>query len=173
MVAPSLAALDLYCDRVAAAVGRLSVRAFGDRGAAAAEVAHHLGRALQLTNILRDLEEDRARGRLYLPREYLAAEGVPPNPDAALSHPALRQVCGRVVVDARHHFAAAERAMRRANGARDAAGARDGGHLRRPAAGARGPGLGAGGAGAAVQAPQDRGRGRGPAPPLGPRCRFM
>ena len=116
VVAPSLAALDLYCDRVAAAVGRLSVRAFGDRGAAAAEVAHHLGRALQLTNILRDLEEDRARGRLYLPREYLAAEGVPPNPDAALSHPALRQVCGRVVVDARHHFAAAERAMRRANG---------------------------------------------------------
>ncbi len=115
VVAPSLAALDLYCDRVAAAVGRLSVRAFGDRGEAAFEVAHHLGRALQLTNILRDLEEDRARGRLYLPREYLAAEGVPPNPDAALSHPALKRVCQRLVVDARHHFAAAERAMRRAD----------------------------------------------------------
>ena len=116
VVAPSLAALDLYCDRVAAAVGRLSVRAFGDRGAAADTVAHHLGRALQLTNILRDLEEDRARGRLYLPREYLAAEGVPPNPDAALSHPAIRRVCHRLVVDARHHFAEAQAAMRRADG---------------------------------------------------------
>ena len=115
VVAPSLPALDLYCDRVAAAVGRLSVRAFGDRSEAADGVAHHLGRALQLTNILRDLQEDRARGRLYLPREYLAAEGVPPNPDAALSHPALRRVCGRLAVDARHHFAAAERAMDRAD----------------------------------------------------------
>ena len=116
VVAPSLAALDLYCDQVAAAVGRLSVRAFGDRSQAADEVAHHLGRALQLTNILRDLEEDRARGRLYLPREYLAAEGVPPNPDAALSHPALRRVCRRLVVDARHHFVEAQAAMRRADG---------------------------------------------------------
>ncbi len=115
VVAPSLPALDLYCDQVAAAVGRLSVRAFGDRSEAADAVAHHLGRALQLTNILRDLDEDRARGRLYLPREYLAVEGVPPNPDAALSHPALRQVCARLAVDARHHFSEAARAMRRAD----------------------------------------------------------
>ena len=69
IVAPTLAALDLYCDRVAAAVGRLSVRAFGDAIPAADQVAFHLGRALQLTNILRDIAEDAARGRLYLPRE--------------------------------------------------------------------------------------------------------
>ena len=68
IVAPSLAELDLYCDRVAAAVGRLSVRAFGDASPAADQVAWHLGRALQLTNILRDIAEDAARGRLYLPR---------------------------------------------------------------------------------------------------------
>lgn len=113
VVAPRLADLDLYCDRVASAVGRLSVRAFGDASPAADEVAHHLGRALQLTNILRDLEEDHARGRLYLPREFLAAEGVPLAPGAALAHPGLRRVAARVAARARGHFAAAEDAMRR------------------------------------------------------------
>ena len=62
IVAPDLATLDLYCDRVAAAVGRLSVRAFGDSSDEADKVAHHLGRALQLTNILRDIKEDADRG---------------------------------------------------------------------------------------------------------------
>ena len=76
-----LATLDLYCDRVASAVGRLSVRAFGDASAWHADrVAYCLGRALQLTNILRDIAEDAERSRLYLPREWLAEEGVPPNP---------------------------------------------------------------------------------------------
>jgi presqualene diphosphate synthase len=72
IVAPDLATLDLYCDRVAAAVGRLSVRAFGDSSEAADRVAYSLGRALQLTNVLRDLGEDAGLGRLYLPREWLA-----------------------------------------------------------------------------------------------------
>ena len=39
-------------------------------------LAHHLGRALQLTNILRDIDEDAGIGRLYLPREALAAAGI-------------------------------------------------------------------------------------------------
>ena len=56
--APDLATLDLYCDRVASAVGRLSVRVFGMEWVAGERLAHHLGRALQLTNILRDLDED-------------------------------------------------------------------------------------------------------------------
>jgi squalene synthase HpnD len=113
IVAPDLATLDLYCDRVAAAVGRLSVRAFGDSSAAADEVAHGLGRALQLTNILRDLHEDAGRGRLYLPCEWLAESGVPPEPAAALSHPALPLVCGRVAALAHTHFRAAAAAMQR------------------------------------------------------------
>ena len=74
--APDLATLDLYCDRVASAVGRLSVRVFGlaeDDGIA---LAHHLGRALQLTNILRDIDEDAGIGRLYLPREGLLHAGI-------------------------------------------------------------------------------------------------
>jgi presqualene diphosphate synthase len=111
IVAPDLATLDLYCDRVAAAVGRLSVRAFGDASAAADRVAHALGRALQLTNILRDLREDAERGRLYLPREYLEAAGVPLDPDAALASPRLGEVCARVASLAHGYFAEARAAM--------------------------------------------------------------
>ena len=113
IVAPSLAELDLYCDRVAAAVGRLSVRAFGDASPAADQVAFHLGRALQLTNILRDIAEDAARGRLYLPRELLDEAGVPADPGAARRHPGLTRVCQRLAARAREHFHGASEAMAR------------------------------------------------------------
>ena len=63
--APDWATLDLYCDRVASAVGRLSVRVFGVGEQDGVALAHHLGRALQLTNILRDVDEDAEIGRLY------------------------------------------------------------------------------------------------------------
>jgi squalene synthase HpnD len=104
IVAPDIATLDVYCDRVAAAVGRLSVRAFGDASDEADKVAHSLGRALQLTNILRDIKEDADRGRLYLPAEYLDQAGVPRDPVAALASPALPSVCARLASDARAHF---------------------------------------------------------------------
>ena len=113
IVAPTLAELDLYCDRVAAAVGRLSVRAFGDDSAEADTVAWHLGRALQLTNILRDVAEDAGRGRLYLPQEWLRDAGVPAEAAAALDHPGLAAVCARVARDAHRHFTEADAAMRR------------------------------------------------------------
>ena len=104
IVAPDAATLDLYCDRVAAAVGRLSVRAFGDMSGDADRVAFHLGRALQLTNILRDVHEDAGRGRLYLPREHLQAETVPLCPHAAINHPRVGAVCARLAVEAHGHF---------------------------------------------------------------------
>lgn len=112
IVAPSLAELDVYCDRVASAVGRLSVRAFGDSSAMADQVAFALGRALQLTNILRDIKEDAERGRIYLPREYLAEAGVPPEPVGLLRHPGLPAVCARVAALAHQYFDQAHRAMR-------------------------------------------------------------
>ncbi len=115
IVAPSLAALDLYCDRVAAAVGRLSVRVFGDASAPAQQVAYALGRALQLTNILRDLGEDAARGRLYLPREFLDEAGIPPDPQAALHAAALPQLCARLAARAENYFDQASRAMQDCN----------------------------------------------------------
>jgi phytoene synthase len=112
IVAPPLPVLDLYCDRVAAAVGRLSVRVFGDSSSPAQDVAYALGRALQLTNILRDVKEDAARGRLYLPHEYLAADSVPLDVAGALASPALRQVCAKVAKLAEKNFAEAESTMR-------------------------------------------------------------
>ena len=112
--APDWAKLDLYCDRVASAVGRLSLRAFGyvpettPAGALSEDakaLAHDLGRALQLTNILRDLDEDCARGRLYLPREALQAAGIADfSPAFVLAHPALGEVCAEVAARARAHF---------------------------------------------------------------------
>ncbi len=112
--APSMADLELYCARVAGAVGRLSVRVFGADGPAADEVAHELGQALQLTNILRDLHEDAARGRLYLPAELLESHGVATRePDAVLGHPALPAVCAELAGLARQRFANAQAALER------------------------------------------------------------
>lgn len=109
---PSTAALDLYCDRVACAVGRLSVRIFGEPGPTGLKVADSLGRALQLTNILRDLREDAAMGRLYLPDELLSAHGIAgADPDAVLAHPALPAACAELGAQARRHFDDAGRAM--------------------------------------------------------------
>ena len=113
IVAPDLATLDLYCDRVAAAVGRLSVRAFGDGSPDADMVAWHLGRALQLTNILRDVAEDAERGRLYLPLEWLEEAGMPTEPEAVLQHPALPALCARLAAAAQRHFGQSEAAMGR------------------------------------------------------------
>jgi presqualene diphosphate synthase len=110
--APDLATLDLYCSRVASAVGHLSVHVFGDAGANAHRVADSLGRALQLTNILRDLDEDARRGRLYLPRELLDRHGIAgSDPLAVLADPALLAVCRDVAAIAEAHFADAAAAM--------------------------------------------------------------
>lgn len=110
--APDLATLDLYCARVASAVGHLSVHVFGDPSEMAHRVAHSLGRALQLTNILRDLDEDARRGRLYLPQEILERHGIgSAEPMAVLRHPALPAVCREVAAIAEAHFADSVRAM--------------------------------------------------------------
>jgi presqualene diphosphate synthase len=112
--APDLATLDLYCARVASAVGHLSVHVFGDPSDAAHAVAESLGRALQLTNILRDLDEDAGRGRLYLPREVLDRHGIrATDPAAVLGHPALPAACREVAAIAEQHFQLSTRAMAR------------------------------------------------------------
>ncbi len=68
--------LDLYCYRVASAVGLLSIRIFGHNQPATRDYAIHLGKALQLTNILRDVKNDAQRGRIYLPQSELKRFGV-------------------------------------------------------------------------------------------------
>jgi len=110
--APDWPTLDLYCDRVACAVGRLSVRVFGMERAAGLLLAQHLGRALQLTNILRDLDEDASMGRLYLPREALHAAGIEAtDPATVLAHPALGRVCATIVDLAKSEFQKAQAVM--------------------------------------------------------------
>lgn len=114
MRAPGRDELDLYCDRVAGAVGRLSVRVFGMPVVDGEVLALHLGRALQLTNILRDLDEDAAQGRLYLPRETLQAAGImTTDPLSVLAHPSLGVACKVVATQARRHFGEAGRVMSR------------------------------------------------------------
>jgi phytoene synthase len=112
MRGPDLKTLDLYCDRVASAVGRLSVRTFGMDRDPGLQLAHHLGRALQLTNILRDLDEDAAIGRLYLPRELLEAEGIAADdPAGAVASPAIDPVCRTLAERAHFHYGEAEQVM--------------------------------------------------------------
>lgn len=112
--APDLATLDLYCDRVASAVGRLSVRVFGLPRDDGILLAHHLGRALQLTNILRDVDEDAAIGRLYLPLEGLLHAGITStDPLKVVSDPALPKVSAALVTRAREHFEKADEVMGR------------------------------------------------------------
>ncbi len=110
--APSLATLDLYCDRVASAVGRLSIKVFGMDEPEGFALAHHLGRALQLTNILRDLDEDASIGRLYLPAEHLDAAGIANrDPAAAIADPRVDAACRATARIAQEHYRAADAIM--------------------------------------------------------------
>lgn len=112
--APEFATLDLYCERVAGAVGRLSACAFGMPREEGQDLAYHLGRALQLTNILRDLDEDAGKGRLYLPREDLFAAGIGESePRKVLAEPALALACAPTLARAKAHFAKAQEIMAR------------------------------------------------------------
>lgn len=115
IVAPDRATLDLYCDRVASAVGRLSVKVFGMADKAGVDLSHHLGRALQLTNILRDLDEDAAIGRLYLSKESLAAARITvTDPSAVVADPRINMAAQVIAATARLHYDAADRIMKQA-----------------------------------------------------------
>jgi phytoene synthase len=112
--APSLAELELYCDRVAGAVGRLSVKVFGMAEAPGIALAGPLGRALQLTNILRDVDEDAGIGRLYLPREPLEEAGITSSdPDTVIADPRVDIACKAVAKIARDYYRQADAVMAR------------------------------------------------------------
>ncbi|MDP6644358.1 MAG: presqualene diphosphate synthase HpnD [Rhodospirillales bacterium] len=104
--------LNVYCDRVACAVGRLSVSVFEIDLEVGYRLAASLGLALQFTNILRDVAEDRKRNHIYLPADMLSARGIGVD---NLLEPALRQglseVCDQIAVMAAAHFKEAERLM--------------------------------------------------------------
>jgi len=105
IVAPPMAELRRYTRRVAGAVGMISMRIFGAwRGEVSQRFALALADAFQLTNILRDVEEDAAIGRLYLPRETLEAVGIPLDPTEAAAHLRLPEACGELGRLARVEF---------------------------------------------------------------------
>jgi phytoene synthase len=114
IIAPDFVKLDLYCDRVASAVGRLSVKIFGMPDAPGETLAFHLGRALQLTNILRDLDEDAAMGRLYLPFEALAIAGIveKSDPVAVVNDPRIDAACRWVAGKAHEQYALADAVLK-------------------------------------------------------------
>src|SRR5690606_12586177 len=97
-----------YCYRVASCVGFLCIAIFGDQSPAARRYAEHLGLALQYTNILRDVAEDAARGRVYLPQSLLQRHGM--TTEDILS----QRYDGRFVGLASDFADAAEREYRRA-----------------------------------------------------------
>jgi phytoene synthase len=117
IVAPDDATLDLYCDRVASAVGRLSVKVFGMERQLGLDLAHHLGRALQLTNILRDLDEDAAIGRLYVSTGALGVAGLPvSDPQTVVADPRIDVAARQIACEAKRHYEAADKVMRTARG---------------------------------------------------------
>jgi presqualene diphosphate synthase len=97
MNAPSLTELDLYCRRVAGSIGLLALHVFGCETQAEQDFAVNLGRALQLTNIARDVAEDGGRGRVYVPREILSAASIAEvDPLRLISHPNFTDVRTRL-----------------------------------------------------------------------------
>lgn len=104
--------LDLYCDRVACAVGRLSNPVFGAPEGSADLVALRLGQALQLTNILRDVDEDAAIDRLYIPADMLQQHDIQTvTPSEVVSHPNFPQLCEELADLAENRFRQAEDAL--------------------------------------------------------------
>jgi phytoene synthase len=106
------AQLDLYCHRVASVVGLLSIEIFGYTDPRCRAYAIELGKALQLTNILRDVGNDAARGRIYLPLEELRRHGVSEADILNARHtPAFRALAEAVAARARAHYTAARAAL--------------------------------------------------------------
>ncbi|WP_448586670.1 presqualene diphosphate synthase HpnD [Thermaurantiacus sp.] len=117
IVAPLRPTLQRYTRRVAGSVGALSMRIFGAwTGEVSDRFAHALGHAFQLTNILRDIEDDAALGRLYLPRELLDRHGIPAGDPAAVArHPAIAALSAELAREARAAYDEARRLSGRHN----------------------------------------------------------
>jgi phytoene synthase len=97
--------LELYCYRVASVVGLLSIEIFQYRNPATKDYAVYLGKALQLTNILRDVRIDAERGRVYLPLSELKRHNVSPEEILQFQDsPRFRELGSAVAAKARHYY---------------------------------------------------------------------
>jgi 15-cis-phytoene synthase len=101
--------LHVYCYRVASVVGLVCIRIFGYRDASAEPLAEQLGLAFQLTNIIRDVKEDAAVGRIYLPEEDMAQFGISPSELQNASDPSrFRDLLAKEADRARQYYAATD-----------------------------------------------------------------
>jgi phytoene synthase len=97
--------LELYCYRVASVVGLLSIEIFGYQDPHCRQYAVYLGKALQLTNILRDVRADAERGRIYLPLSELRSHGISPEQILAMEYSeAFVTMASNVSSRARHFY---------------------------------------------------------------------
>ena len=103
IVFPSQKKLNLYCDRVAVAVGYLSIKIFG-LSKSAKNYALFLGRAFQLTNIVRDFSEDIDRGRCYISIKYLQKYKVKKDIKKIKNNPYLQNIFQDILKDAETYF---------------------------------------------------------------------
>jgi 15-cis-phytoene synthase len=104
--------LELYCHRVASVVGLLSIEIFGYQNPACRDYAIYLGKALQLTNILRDVKTDAARGRIYLPQSELEKFNVRENEILAFKYTAnYRALAASVAERARNFYDLARKTL--------------------------------------------------------------
>ena len=107
---PSWEPIRAYCHGVAGVVGLIGLKIFDGRGVEAERAAGEIGIALQLTNILRDLREDAARGRWYLPLDDSARFGVTREAVAAgRAEPGFDALVGATAERARRFYAAGPR----------------------------------------------------------------
>ena len=103
IVFPSQKILNLYCDRVAVAVGYLSIKIFG-LSKSAKNYAYIIGRAFQLTNIVRDFKEDIIRGRCYISQNYLKKYSVKKDMASLQVSPYLQNIFQDILMEAETYF---------------------------------------------------------------------
>ncbi len=109
---PNYEALELYCYRVASVVGLLSIEIFGYQDPACRQYAIYLGKALQLTNILRDVRADAERGRIYLPLSELNRFKVSPQEILRLEYSSrFRDLAGSTARQACHFYRLARQTL--------------------------------------------------------------
>ncbi len=108
----TMADMENYCYHVASVVGLLSIQIFGYKNPACQEYAVHLGKALQFTNILRDVRNDAERGRIYLPLEELRKQGVTEQDILDFKYtPKFRELAKSVGAKAREFYEKARRTL--------------------------------------------------------------
>ena len=106
---PKTKELNLYCERVAVAVGYLSIKIFGLHGKTGKEYAHSLGMAFQLTNIVRDFREDLDINRCYISYEKKKKYGLPSNLKGLEKNIKIQDVLQEILNDADFFFKKSDR----------------------------------------------------------------